>query len=486
MWGLAAFIGRIRGSGCLMAALLAGCNPLSADLTNGPVASHLRRQAIPMALGLIALISFDAVDLFFVAQLGDAPLAAISFTFPVIWLLSSIVIGFEAGAASCISRAVGSNDIPGARRQTTDTVLLAGIVSIALCFIGLATIKPLFLLLGATDDLLPQIDDYMSIWYWSAPLSAMTWTCLAAIRARGNSLLEGKIIVLAAVINAILDPLLIFGMFGFPRLEIAGAALATVIANVTVLTGTLIYLHVSLRVFATPFTAMANILNSWKDMLQIGLPAILTNAIVPLSNGIILAMVASYGISAVAGYGIAVRIEPFALIAFYALSAVTSPFMGQNVAAGKHERLEDARIRIGRFCLLFGLCLWVLMSFLVEPLSGLFSDSEVIRAVAIDYIRITGIGFGAYGMVMASCAAFNGIGRPLPGVAVSVLRAMVILMPMVYIGKALMGLNGIFIAAALANIFTGVLGYVWLGRQIASLADKHASAQSAVTRSGGL
>ena len=67
---------------------------MSVDLTNGPVASHLRRQAIPMALGLIALISFDAVDLFFVAQLGDVPLAAISFTFPVIWLLSSIVIGF--------------------------------------------------------------------------------------------------------------------------------------------------------------------------------------------------------------------------------------------------------------------------------------------------------------------------------------------------------------------------------------------------------
>ena len=235
---------------------------------------------------------------------------------------------FEAGAASCISRAVGSNDIQGARRQTTDTVLLAGIVSIALCFIGLATIKPLFSLLGATDDLLPLIDEYMSIWYWSEPLSAMTWTCLAAIRARGNSLLEGKIILLAAVINAILDPLLIFGMFGFPRLEIAGAALATVIANVTVLTGTLIYLHVSLRVFATPFTAMANILNSWKAMLQIGLPAILTNAIVPLSNGIIVAMVASYGVSAVAGYGIAIRIEPFALIAFYAFVCSDESFHG--------------------------------------------------------------------------------------------------------------------------------------------------------------
>ena len=83
---------------------------LSTDLTTGPVAGHLRRQALPMAMGLVAIISFDLVDLFFVSLLGDRPLAAISFTFPIIWLLSSIIIGFEAGAASCISRAIGKND----------------------------------------------------------------------------------------------------------------------------------------------------------------------------------------------------------------------------------------------------------------------------------------------------------------------------------------------------------------------------------------
>ena len=89
---------------------------MSTDLTTGPVAPHLRRQAIPMGLGLVAIISFDAVDLFFVSQLGDLPLAAISFAFPVIWLMSSIIIGFEAGAASCISRAIGKNDTDTARR----------------------------------------------------------------------------------------------------------------------------------------------------------------------------------------------------------------------------------------------------------------------------------------------------------------------------------------------------------------------------------
>ncbi|KAA3631657.1 MAG: MATE family efflux transporter, partial [Proteobacteria bacterium] len=334
------------------------------------MAARLRRQATPMALGLVAIISFDAVDLYFVSLLGDAPLAAISFTFPIIWFLSSIIIGFEAGAASSISRAIGGNDASKARRQTTDTALLAGSVAFVLCMLGLAAIDPIFRLLGATDDLLPLIKDYMGIWFFAEPAAAVLWTCLAAMRARGNSLIEGKIIATAAVINAILDPIFIFGWFGVPRMEIAGAALATLLANLVMLCGTVVYIHFRLRVFATPFTAVANILESWRSMLRVGLPAMATNAIVPVANGIIVAMVAGFGIDAVAGFGVAMRIEPLFLIAFYALSAVTSPFIGQNYAAGRLDRVLEARAAIGRFCLGFGLCLAVVLAFVAEPLTG--------------------------------------------------------------------------------------------------------------------
>lgn len=424
-----------------------------------------------MAMGLVAIISFDAVDLFFVSRLGDAPLAAISFTFPVIWLISSIIIGFEAGAASCISRAIGRNDVPSARRQTTDTAALAGVVSLVLCVVGLATITPLFGLLGATDDLLPLVHDYMAIWYWSAPASTITWTCLSAIRARGNTMLEGKIIVLAALINAILDPILIFGLFGMPRLEIAGAALATLLSSGVVMVGTLIYLHARLRVFATPFTAMSNIIESWRQMLKVGFPAMVTNAIVPISNGVAVAMIAKFGVDAVAGYGVAIRIEPIGLIAFYALSAVTSPFMGQNFAAGKLARLEQARKVIGRFCFAYGLVLTVSVAILAWPLTGAFTDSAIIRQVASEYLWIMAISYGGYGMVMAICAAFNGVGYPIPGLIISACRAFIVFLPLALLGQMLIGLNGIFLAAAASNILIGCVGYIWLGRNIRRVAQ---------------
>lgn len=439
---------------------------MAIDLTTGPVAGHLRRQATPMAFGLVALISFDAVDLFFVSRLGDAPLAAISFTFPIIWLLSSIIIGFEAGAASCISRAVGRGDHDSARRLTTDTAALGGLVSLVLCLIGLATINPLFRLLGSPEDLLPYVNDYMGIWYWSEPLAAVMWICLAAMRARGNSLLEGKIITAAAVINAVLDPIFIFGLFGFPRMEIAGAALATLVANSIMLVGVLIYLHVRLEVFATPFTAIKEIVDSWRQVLHVGLPAVLTNAIVPISNGIIVSMVAAFGIDAVAGFGIAMRIEPIFLIAFFALSAVTSPFMGQNIAAGKFDRLFEARGVIARFCVGFGLAMAVLLALVAYPLTGLFSETEAIQIVAVRYLWIMGLSYGAYGLVMATCAGFNGIGHPMPGVVISGLRTLVLFLPLALLGRAFFDFYGLFYAAAISNILVGLLGYIWFGRQL--------------------
>ena len=419
-----------------------------------------------MALGLLAIMSFDVVDLFFVSRLGDAPLAAISFTFPVIWFLGSIAIGYEAGAASCVSRAVGEGNAHRSARLTTDAALLAGLATLVLCAIGLMTIDPVFSALGATDELMPLITDYMSIWYWTEPASAVMWTCLAAMRARGNTALEGKVITAAALLNAILDPIFIFGWLGFPRLEIAGAALASLTANLIMLAFTLIHLSTRLRVFANPFVAFGEIFDSWRTLMRIGVPAMMTNAIIPVANGIVMAIVATHGVTAVAGFGIAMRIEPIALIPFYALSAVSSPFFGQNITAGRYDRLVEARRIISRFCLRFGLLLAAALCLIAAPLSALFTQSTAIREVAVDYIWLVSLSYGAYGLVMSVNASFNGIGRPLPGVLISSMRVVVVFLPLAFLGHWLFGLRGLFGASALSNLGIGALAYHWLGRQI--------------------
>lgn len=448
-------------------------NDQKQDLTSGPVGANLRRQALPFGLALVAIFSFEAVDLFFISKLGNAPLAAVSFCFPVIWLVYGIGIGLEAGVASCVSRAVGRKDEEGAKRLTTDTAVLGGGLFLLLAAVGLYTIRPLFGLLGATPEVMPLITEYMSVWYWVAPLDAILWISLASIRARGNTLLESKFIIAAALINLVLDPLLIFGLLGFPRLEVQGAALATVISTGFILILSLSHLIGKLKVFATPFARLATIFASWRHVLTIGIPAMITNAIIPLSGLIVVAIVATYGVDAVAGFGIAMRIEPIILIPFYALSAVVSPFFGQNSGAFHFDRLIEARRILTFFCFALGLGLAIVLDLLAQPIAALYSDSPEIRQVAVHYFWIVSLSYGAYGLVMSINAAFNGMGHPLPGVAISTLRVIVLFLPLAFLFKAVFGLNGLFIAASISNIALGLLGWFWLGKQIEKIARKY-------------
>ncbi len=436
------------------------------DLTTGPVGGHLRRQGLPFAVALVAIFSFEAVDLFFIARLGDAPLAAISFAMPVIWLVYGIGIGFEAGAASCISRAVGRRDDQQARRLTTDTITLAVLTAVALALAGRAAIAPVFDLLGATPELMPLIESYMRTWYWVAPLDMALWTMLASIRARGNTLLESKVIIAAALLNLALDPVLIFGLFGVPAFGVRGAALATVIATSAVLVFTTVYLHLRPRVFASPFAPLSVLFDSWRHVLHIGVPAMITNAIIPVSSGIVVALIAGFGVDAVAGFGVAMRIEPIFLIPFYALSAVSSPFFGQNFGAGRFDRLREARRVIARFCLAFGLLLAVLLTLIARPLTGLYSEAEAIQGVAVTYLSIVAWSWGAYGLVMSVNAAFNGIGQPLPGVVISACRVIVVFLPLALALRQVFGLPGLFSATLLANLLLGAVAFAWLGRPL--------------------
>lgn len=424
-----------------------------------------------MILGLAAIMSFDAVDLFFVAQLGDAPLAAFAFTFPVILFVGAIGIGFEAGAASCVSRAVGQGDTGLARRLTTDTVTLTVSIALIVAFVGIYTIPNIFPLLGATPELMPLVHDYMGIWYWTAPPSMAMWVSLAAIRARGNSLFESKVLSASAAINAILDPILIFGLFGFPRMELQGAALASLIANLLTLFYTVLVLHLRIHAYANPIARLEAILYSWRQMLRIGIPAMATNTIIPLANGIVVAMLAVYGTEAVAGFGIAMRIEPIALIAFYALSAVASPFAGQNSGAGEYGRVGESLRVITLFCAGFGLLLAGTLGVLARHLVGVFSEAANIAGIAVHYLWIVPISYGAYGLVMSVNASFNGMGYPLPGLVLSAARVLIIFLPLAFAARALIGIEGLFAASALSNLIVGAMAFVWLRHRIGVLRD---------------
>jgi len=207
-----------------------------------------------MFIGILAMQIFNLVDTFFVGQLGARQLAAMGFTFPVVLVINSIALGLGIGASSVISRAIGEGNQAKVRRFTTDALSLSVMIVTLFVVTGLFTIEPLFRSLGASGDVLQYIKSYMKIWYLGMPFVVIPMVGNNAIRATGDTKTPSFVMVSAVLINIILDPLLIFGYGPFPRWELAGAALATVISRgiTMVLSLWILYHRERMLTFAIP------------------------------------------------------------------------------------------------------------------------------------------------------------------------------------------------------------------------------------------
>ncbi len=431
-------------------------------MTEGPVGRSLLMLTIPMLFGIYSFMLFNFVDTLYISRLGALELAAISFTFPVALVVGSLGQGIGIGASAIISRAIGEGDESNVRRITTDTLLLSLLGALAFTAIGLATIDPFFRLLGATPKVLPLIRQYMVLWYIGVPFVIIPMVGNNAIRATGDTRTPATIMMLSAVTNAILDPFLIFGIWIFPEMGLAGAALASLIARAASLFAGLWIIGHRERLLTFVRPPIALVLDSWRQILFIGLPAAGTNVLTPVSFGIITAMVAVFGTDAVAALGAGTRITGLALGVFMATAAVLTPFVGQNLGAGKPERARAAILHAQRFAILWGLVLFVVLVFFARQVAGVFSDEPAVIEPLVRYLWIVPIGFGSFGVMMVSNAGLNAYRRPLQAAIVTAGRLFALQVPIAVAGSFFFGLDGIFVATAIADVLAGVAAFIWL------------------------
>ena len=196
----------------------------SRNLTEGDVKKHLMQLTWPMLLGLIGMVIFNLIDTYFVGKLGVQQLAAMSFSFPVVMFLNSVAMGVGIGTTSLISRNIIHADKNEVKAMSGRAMVLGLIVVLVFVTIGLLTIRPLFTALGAETDVLKYVDDYMTIWYFGVPFVVIPMIGNNIVRATGDTFTPGMIMLFSAVVNAILDPFMIFGYGPFPEMGIKGAA----------------------------------------------------------------------------------------------------------------------------------------------------------------------------------------------------------------------------------------------------------------------
>ena len=432
-----------------------------AKLTEGSVARHLVNMTVPMLLGISTMMAQGLIDAWFLGKVGDRALAAFSFGFPILMIITSVAIGLSAGTSSVVARAIGAQNFRRASRLTTDSLILSFLITGTLGLLGILTIEPLFLLLGAPPDMIPMIRSFMTILYSGIPFMVVGMVATGSMRATGDTVLPGKLMIAAALLNIVLDPIFIFGLGPIPAMGLDGAATAALLARGAMFFGAVYLLAKRLQMLSFSRPDPRELIASWRDILHVGLPAAGTNALIPVATAVITAMIARYGPEAVAGFGVASRIESMVLVIYYALSSVIGPFVGQNLTACKERRIQLSLRHCAVFCLGSGLVLALLLALLSTFLPSLFSESPDVMRVATLFLLIAPISYGAYGIVMVVNAAFNGLGKPMPGVYISVGRMIVLYVPLAFVAQKLFGVAGIFAAYAVANLLSGLLGYIW-------------------------
>ncbi|MFT7672592.1 MAG: putative MATE family efflux protein [Gammaproteobacteria bacterium] len=434
------------------------------DLTQGDEKRHLIDQTIPMIWGLLAIMSMSLVDTWFIAQLGIDEVAAVGFSFPIIIVLSSLAFGVGTGASSVISRAIGEGDHSRVASYTTHAILIAFLIGIFFAIIGSQTIDMVFHALGAEDRLLPLIHDYMDIWYFGCFLIVVPMVGNSAIRAAGNSKIAAYVMISMALVNIVLDPIFIFGLFGFPRLELQGAALATMTAYFVSFLVSIYVLKVRLNMIG--FDACVNrVRESWIAILRLAIPAAITNMVTPLSSVVALWMIAKFGSVAVAGFSIATRIESLLLLVLMSLSAVIAPFVGQNWGAGFFHRVRRAAKLGYSFSFIWGFVVAVLLILTATPLVKFFNDDLGMLDAAVTYLYVIPITYGFLGVTMIASSVANGVGDPIPALVISIMRLLVIFVPLALVLLNYFGLAGIYAAIAGSNVLVGVGAMIWTSRR---------------------
>jgi len=440
------------------------------DLTEGKVSRHVLRMLGPFSIAVIALISTGIVDTIYLGRLTDElrpnlgvmALAAIGFAFPLTFLCNSANIGLGAGTLSAVSRALGQGDIERSRRHGAAAILMALTVMTLLVTTMLIILPHVLSLMGAEGEIKKMASQYAIISFPGLVIVSVAAMSNNILRAGGEAVLPSSIMIIGAVINIILDPFLIFGWGPFPRMEIQGAAWATVTGNTigAIFGFSMVMFHRKAISFSE--MTLGSIKRAWKVVGSVGLPAAGTNIIVPLSAALAVTIIArSLTTVDVAAFTVASRAELISVGMLYALSACIGAITGQNGGAGLTDRVRATFNFCYWICIVWGTFMAIILALFAPQIAGIFSNDAEVVAKTIPYFYIVPVTIFAYGFVFISAAGFNALGRPIYGLIYTVIRSLILYVAFIYIGVQLDGLRGAFFGMAAANIISGLIAAGW-------------------------
>jgi putative MATE family efflux protein len=438
----------------------------SAKFVQGSLMRHIVVMAGTSAFGLTSIFFVDLLDMWFISLLGEPELvAAIGFASTLTFLATSISIGTSIAAGALVSRALGAQNRRKAKDYAINVMIIAALISIVTVIIIIFSLDNLLNWLGAEGRTAVVAKEYLIIVLPAAVFLAVGLAASAVLRAVGDAKGSMMSTLSGGIINAILDPILIFSL----SLGVTGAAIASVFARVGVFVYALHRVHFKHKLLTKP--SYKSFKTSMRQILNIALPAIVTNTATPLGNAYVTAAIAVYGNSYVAGYAVIGRLTPVCFAFVFSVSGAIGPILGQNYGAQQWDRIK--RTLSDSLVVIFGFCAAISVALLLsqEAIINLFKlDSQAADIVSL-FCTFLAITFIFNGMLFVSNAVFNNLNSPRLASTLNVGKATVGTIPFVMVGSYFWQAAGVLIGQAVGSILFGILGYWLAKRKIDSMAE---------------
>ncbi len=448
---------------------MAGQSTNEAVFLSGSLMRHVTRMSLTTSIGLMAIFAVDFVDMVFISMLGnDALAAAVGYAGTLLFFTNAINIGLSIAAGALVARELGAGRPDQARHFASSVAVLGLIVGLITPALVMLNLSSLLSLLGAEGEVLRLATRYVSIILPTMWVMSIAMVAMAVLRAHGDARRSMLATIYGGVVNAVLDPILIFGV----GLGLDGAALASVLARLCIL-GAALWptLHVH-RGFARP--SLRQVAYDLRPVRAIAIPAVLTNVATPIGNAIVVREIAEYGTDAVAGMAVIGRLLPVAFSVIFALSGAIGPIIGQNFGAEKFDRVRDAFFAGIKFTAIYVLGMAAILFLLRAPIADLFAAQGETRILI--YLFCGPLALAAFfnGVIFVANASFNNLGYPVYSTWINWGRHTIGTWVFASIGSYLAGASGVLLGQAFGGVIFAVISCVMVERVVSRLKQSQA------------
>ncbi|WP_353633945.1 MATE family efflux transporter [Halobacterium sp. NMX12-1] len=454
--------------------------PEEFDLTSGGIGKPLFFLAMPIVVTNLFQTAYNLADTFWLGQYNTDALAAISFAFPMVFLLISLGMGISVAGSVLVAQYTGAGEERQAEYAASQTVTFAVLASLLLGGVGYFFVGDFLSLMGASADVLPLASSYMEV--VALGLAAMFGFAvfIALMRGYGDTITPMLVMFGSVVLNIVIDPFLIFGWtvvenapvvgtVAFPEMGIQGAAVATVSSRALALVVGLAIMFRGNRGIEINLRDMAPDFGYLRRLARIGVPASIEGTGRALSMNLLLFIVATFSDPVVAAYGIGTRVFSVIVLPAIAVARGVETMTGQNIGSGKPDRAEAAAALAAK--VLFGLLtvVGVLVFVAPEPIVSVFvgagqENADQVVSIGAEFLRYVALTFGFIGIMRAYTGSFRGAGKTLTAAAISVLTLGVIRFPVAWVSAESLGETGIWLSFAVSNVVGAAIAYLWYRR----------------------